>query len=79
MLFGYIEDEKCIDLLDENQKVFRRFKNEKDYHEYCSRFDPELLEGLTRRDTVIKWYESNIQLAKLITPILFVIFCIVKG
>lgn len=69
MLFGWIEDEKFIDLVDENNKVFRRFKNLHDYNAFCSRFEPSDLHGLTRRETVVKWYDSNTQLAKICIPV----------
>ena len=68
MLFGYIVDEHYIDLVDEQKKVFKRFKNLHDYNEFCSRFKPSDLHGLSRRETVVKWYDSNFQLAKLLFP-----------
>lgn len=74
MLFGWIEDENYIDLVDENGKLFRRFRTIQEYNSWCSRFEPSYLEGLTRKDTVVKWYESNTQLFKLIAPIVFLVF-----
>lgn len=79
MLFGWVEDEKFIDLVDEHDKVFRRFKNLHDYNDFCSRFSPSDLHGLTKRETTVKWWESNRQLAKLFFPIAFVLFCVIKA
>lgn len=79
MLFGWVEDEKYVDLIDEHDKVFRRFKNLRDYDEFCSRFSPADLYGLRKRETTVKWWESNRQLAKICAPIAFVAFCIYKA
>lgn len=74
MLFGWVEDEKYIDLVDENGKLFRRFRTIQEYNSWCSQFEPSYLEGLTRKDTVVKWFESNTQLFKLVAPIVFFVF-----
>lgn len=74
MLFGWIDDEKYIDLVDENGKLFKRFRTIQEYNSWCSRFEPSCLEGLTRKDTVVKWFESNTQLFKLVAPIVFLVF-----
>lgn len=74
MLFGWVEDEKFCDLIDEHDKVFRRFKTRRDCDDFCSRFSPADLRGLRKKDTVVKWWESNRQLAKLFFPIVFIAF-----
>lgn len=74
MLFGWIEDEKYIDLVDENGKLFKRFRTIQEYNSWCSQLEPSCLEGLSRKDTVVKWYESNTQLFKLVAPIVFLVF-----
>lgn len=76
MLYGWIEDEKYVDLVDEHDKVFRRFKTRRDCDDFCSRFSPADLRGLRKRETTVKWWESNRQLAKLFFPIVFLVFCI---
>lgn len=70
MLFGYITDEKYVDLIDENDKVFRRFRTQKEYDDFCNQFSPADLFGLRRRETVVKWWDSNWQIAKLVIPII---------
>lgn len=79
MLFGWIEDEKYIDLVDENGKLFKRFRTIQEYNSWCSQFEPSYLYGLTRRDTVVKWYESNIQLFKLLAPIVLLVFFVLRN
>lgn len=73
MLFGYITDEKYVDLIDENDKVFRRFRNQKEYDDFCKQFSPVDLYGLRRRETVVKWWDSNWQIAKLVIPIVLLV------
>lgn len=74
MLYGWIEDEKYVDLVDEHDKVFRRFKTRRDCDDFCFRFSPADLRGLRKREIIVKWYESNVQLAKLFFPIVFIAF-----
>ena len=59
MLFGWIEDEKYVDLVDESGKLFRRFKSQREYDCWASRFSPSDLKGLTVRESTVKWYDSN--------------------
>lgn len=73
MLFGYITDEKYVDLIDENGKLFRRFRTQKEYDDFCRQFSPADLWGLHRRETLVKWWDSNWQIAKLVIPIVLVV------
>lgn len=79
MLFGYIEDEKYIDLIDEQGKLFKRFLSSSQYEVWVSRFSPADLKGLSKKETLVKWYDSNRQLFKLFFPVVFVGFCIIKA
>lgn len=82
MLFDLINDHHYIDLIDENDKVFRRFTSETQYKEWSSRFSPEDLKGLVRKDSFEHWYESTMELSKLVALVAFVgyiIYTMVTG
>lgn len=82
MLFDLINDHHYIDLVDENDKVFRRFKSETQYKEWASRFSPEDLKGLVRKDFFEHWYESTFEISKLLFFLIFVcyiLYILVQG
>ena len=78
MLFGYLKDEHYFDLVDDKGKVFKRCKTINEYNEWLSHFSPSELAGLRRRDTVVKWWDSNTQIAKLAFPVLVLVALIMK-
>ena len=66
MLFDIVSDSTYIDLVDERGKLFKRFRSPAEYDEFVSRFSSEDLKGLVRKDSVVKWYDNNWEVAKLV-------------
>lgn len=82
MLFDLISDHKFIDLVDEEGKLFKRFRTETEYKEWSSRFSPEDLNGLFRKDSLQKWYDNNWEVAKLVMIVVavgYIIYDLIVG
>ena len=78
MLFGFLKDEHYFDLIDDKGKVYKRCSTLAEYNHWLSQFSPSELVGLRRRDTVVKWWESNTQIAKLAFPVLVLVAIVAK-
>lgn len=82
MLFDLISDRHTIDLVDEQGKLFKRFFTETQYKEWAQQFSPEDLKGLVRKDTVVKWYDNNWEVAKLVMLVMgvgYIIYTVITG
>lgn len=82
MFLDIVSDHKFIDLVDENGKLFKRFRTETEYTEWTSQFSPEDLKGLVRKDSLQKWYDNNWEVAKLVMIVMavgYIIYTLITG